>query len=170
MDQQKLMSAAVIKFPFQVVVPISSHSFCLFASGSHYWAMVLWLGFLKHFLMTIFCTRLWLFTALGYYRFYYNNRTAFAFQLLSILYHWWELDRLVCMHAFYFQYLHLYTTRTGHVSSRFEKLVKIIGTHLTPYVYTFITYVQVHTIFLNALSDRQRKFLYKSSLILLRPK
>ncbi|XP_025095765.1 Fanconi anemia group I protein-like isoform X2 [Pomacea canaliculata] len=39
-------------------------------------------------------------------------------------------------------YLHLYTTRTGHVSSRFEKLVKIIGTHLTPYVYTFITYVQ----------------------------
>nr|KAG5697291.1 hypothetical protein BaRGS_004957 [Batillaria attramentaria] len=39
-------------------------------------------------------------------------------------------------------YLHLYQQRAGHMSSRFEKLVKLIGTQLTPYVYNFITYVQ----------------------------
>ncbi|KAK3095680.1 hypothetical protein FSP39_017526 [Pinctada imbricata] len=39
-------------------------------------------------------------------------------------------------------YLHLYQQRAGHLSSRFEKLVKLIGTHLTQYVYAMITYIQ----------------------------
>ena len=31
------------------------------------------------------------------------------------------------------------------MSSRFEKLVKLVGTQLTPHIYNFITYVQVGT-------------------------
>ncbi|XP_078310521.1 Fanconi anemia group I protein-like isoform X2 [Crassostrea virginica] len=39
-------------------------------------------------------------------------------------------------------YLNLYQQRTGHLSSRFEKLVKLIGTHLTQFCYGMITYIQ----------------------------
>ncbi|XP_056004226.1 Fanconi anemia group I protein-like [Ostrea edulis] len=39
-------------------------------------------------------------------------------------------------------YLNLYQQRTGHLSSRFEKLVKLIGTHLTQHCYGMITYIQ----------------------------
>ena len=42
-----------------------------------------------------------------------------------------------------FQYISLYTQKTGHIPPRFEKLVKLSGTHLTQYVYAMITYVQV---------------------------
>ena len=45
----------------------------------------------------------------------------------------------------HFQYLQLYATHSGHMSSRFEKLVKLIGTQLTHHIYDFITYVQVGT-------------------------
>ncbi|XP_062569094.1 Fanconi anemia group I protein-like [Saccostrea cucullata] len=39
-------------------------------------------------------------------------------------------------------YLNLYQLKAGHLSSRFEKLVKLIGTHLTQYCYAMITYIQ----------------------------
>lgn len=42
-----------------------------------------------------------------------------------------------------FQYLNLYQQRTGHLSSRFEKLIKLTGTHLTQFCYGMITYIQV---------------------------
>jgi len=37
----------------------------------------------------------------------------------------------------------MYTRRNGHMSTRFEKLVKLSGTNLTQSVYPMITYVQV---------------------------
>ncbi|CAG2245059.1 FANCI [Mytilus edulis] len=40
------------------------------------------------------------------------------------------------------QYLSLYSSKAGHLSGRFEKLIKLIGTQLTPYVYSMITYIQ----------------------------
>lgn len=39
-------------------------------------------------------------------------------------------------------YLNLYQQRTGHLSSRFEKLIKLTGTHLTQFCYGMITYIQ----------------------------
>ncbi|XP_039628954.1 Fanconi anemia group I protein [Polypterus senegalus] len=39
-------------------------------------------------------------------------------------------------------YIHIYTYQLGHFPSRFEKLVKLSGSHLTPQCYNFITYVQ----------------------------
>ncbi|XP_043934143.1 Fanconi anemia group I protein [Protopterus annectens] len=39
-------------------------------------------------------------------------------------------------------YLQIYTSRMGTFSARFEKLVKLSGSHLTPQCYGFITYVQ----------------------------
>ncbi|XP_053406526.1 Fanconi anemia group I protein-like [Mercenaria mercenaria] len=39
-------------------------------------------------------------------------------------------------------YLSLYASRSGHLSARFEKLVKLSGTHLTHYCYGLITYIQ----------------------------
>ncbi|VDI13191.1 fanconi anemia group I protein [Mytilus galloprovincialis] len=39
-------------------------------------------------------------------------------------------------------YLSLYSSKAGHLSGRFEKLIKLIGTQLTPYVYSMITYIQ----------------------------
>ncbi|CAC5388853.1 FANCI [Mytilus coruscus] len=39
-------------------------------------------------------------------------------------------------------YLSLYSSKAGHISGRFEKLIKLIGTTLTPYVYSMITYIQ----------------------------
>lgn len=37
----------------------------------------------------------------------------------------------------------MYTRKSGHMSTRFEKLVKLSGTNLTQSVYPMITYVQV---------------------------
>eukprot|EP00062_Callorhinchus_milii_P022135 gi/632979592/ref/XP_007906555.1/ PREDICTED: Fanconi anemia group I protein [Callorhinchus milii] len=39
-------------------------------------------------------------------------------------------------------YIQGYTGHTAHLSPRFEKLVKLSGSHLTPHCYAFITYVQ----------------------------
>ncbi|XP_078283323.1 Fanconi anemia group I protein [Rhinoraja longicauda] len=39
-------------------------------------------------------------------------------------------------------YIHDYTTNAAHLPARFEKLVKLSGSHLTPQCYAFITYVQ----------------------------
>ncbi|XP_072889339.1 Fanconi anemia group I protein isoform X1 [Hemitrygon akajei] len=39
-------------------------------------------------------------------------------------------------------YIHGYTTNVAHLPARFEKLVKLSGSHLTPQCYAFITYVQ----------------------------
>ncbi|XP_055955282.1 Fanconi anemia group I protein [Patella vulgata] len=39
-------------------------------------------------------------------------------------------------------YISLYTKKTGHLTSRFEKLIKLIGSKLSPCVYAFITYIQ----------------------------
>lgn len=39
-------------------------------------------------------------------------------------------------------FLNLYTIRAGHLTSRFEKLIKLIGTHLTQHCYALITYIQ----------------------------
>lgn len=39
-------------------------------------------------------------------------------------------------------YIHGYTTNAAHLPARFEKLVKLSGSHLTPQCYAFITYVQ----------------------------
>ncbi|ELU05346.1 hypothetical protein CAPTEDRAFT_103113, partial [Capitella teleta] len=44
--------------------------------------------------------------------------------------------------AFTKYYLMLYQQKCGHLSTRFEKLVKLSSTNLTQYVYTFITYIQ----------------------------
>ena len=44
---------------------------------------------------------------------------------------------------YYFQFLNMYTSKIGHLSARFEKLIKLVGTHLTHYVYSMITYIQV---------------------------
>jgi len=41
------------------------------------------------------------------------------------------------------QSLTLYMRKCGHMSTRFEKLVKLSGTNLTQSVYPMITYVQV---------------------------
>ena len=46
-----------------------------------------------------------------------------------------------------FQYLQLYASHSGHMSSRFEKVVKLTGTQLTPFIYNLITYVQVSASF-----------------------
>ena len=43
----------------------------------------------------------------------------------------------------FLQYLSLYSTKTGHLSAKFEKLVKLVGIHLTQYVYSMITSFQV---------------------------
>ncbi|XP_013422004.1 Fanconi anemia group I protein-like [Lingula anatina] len=39
-------------------------------------------------------------------------------------------------------YLSMYTQRAGHMSARFEKLVKLSGTYLTQQVYAMITFIQ----------------------------
>ncbi|KAK1160832.1 Fanconi anemia group I protein-like isoform X1 [Acipenser oxyrinchus oxyrinchus] len=39
-------------------------------------------------------------------------------------------------------YIQMYTNQLGHLPARFEKLVKLSGSHLTPQCYAFITYVQ----------------------------
>ena len=39
-------------------------------------------------------------------------------------------------------FLNMYTSKIGHLSARFEKLIKLVGTHLTHYVYSMITYIQ----------------------------
>ncbi|XP_051896253.1 Fanconi anemia group I protein isoform X2 [Pristis pectinata] len=39
-------------------------------------------------------------------------------------------------------YIQGYTTNVAHLPARFEKLVKLSGSHLTPQCYAFITYVQ----------------------------
>ncbi|XP_069767300.1 Fanconi anemia group I protein isoform X2 [Narcine bancroftii] len=39
-------------------------------------------------------------------------------------------------------YIHGYSTNVAHLPARFEKLVKLSGSHLTPQCYAFITYVQ----------------------------
>ncbi|KAK3595809.1 hypothetical protein CHS0354_014625 [Potamilus streckersoni] len=39
-------------------------------------------------------------------------------------------------------YLTMYAQRCGHLSARFEKLVKLSGTHLTQYCYALINYIQ----------------------------
>ncbi|XP_019626483.1 PREDICTED: Fanconi anemia group I protein-like [Branchiostoma belcheri] len=39
-------------------------------------------------------------------------------------------------------YLAMYTQRAGHLSPRFEKLVKLSGTHLSQQAYALITYIQ----------------------------
>ena len=54
-----------------------------------------------------------------------------------------QCKRALTLHSHYFQYVSLYTQKTGHIPPRFEKLVKLSGTHLTQYVYAMITYVQV---------------------------
>ena len=54
-----------------------------------------------------------------------------------------QCKRTLTLHSHYFQYVSLYTQKTGHIPPRFEKLVKLSGTHLTQYVYAMITYVQV---------------------------
>ncbi|XP_070212059.1 Fanconi anemia group I protein-like [Littorina saxatilis] len=56
-------------------------------------------------------------------------------------------------------YLHLYGTHSGHMSSRFEKLVKLIGTQLTQHIYNFITFVQ--TVEIERLENNQQKDLKK---------
>ncbi len=52
-----------------------------------------------------------------------------------------------------FQYISQYTLKSGHISSRYEKLVKISGTHLTQYVYAMITYIQVKCIIILNMSS-----------------
>ena len=54
-----------------------------------------------------------------------------------------QCKRTLTLNSHYFQYVSLYTQKTGHIPPRFEKLVKLSGTHLTQYVYAMITYVQV---------------------------
>ncbi|XP_076434906.1 Fanconi anemia group I protein-like [Babylonia areolata] len=56
-------------------------------------------------------------------------------------------------------YLHLYATHSGHMSSRFEKLVKLMGMQLTPHIYNFITFVQ--TVESEQLEHEQQKDLKK---------
>ena len=66
----------------------------------------------------------------------------------------WEQIRakVFCMvysnYSLYFQYLTLYAQKLGCLSGRFEKLVKLSGTHLTQYCYAMITYIQVNTGFM----------------------
>ena len=50
---------------------------------------------------------------------------------------------LIVFLLYYFQFLNMYTSKIGHLSARFEKLIKLVGTHLTHYVYSMITYIQV---------------------------
>ncbi len=69
-------------------------------------------------------------------------------------------DIVYCFHTMYFnryfyhmyfinpfnfplQYLWLYNQKAGHLSPRFEKLIKLTGVNLTQYVYAMITYIQV---------------------------
>jgi len=49
------------------------------------------------------------------------------------------------------QSLTLYTRKCGHMSTRFEKLVKLSGTNLTQSVYPMITYIQVIVFWFSAL-------------------
>lgn len=39
-------------------------------------------------------------------------------------------------------YIAMYAQKTHHVTARFEKLIKLIGTHLTQHCYAMITYIQ----------------------------
>jgi len=48
-----------------------------------------------------------------------------------------------CRECVRVQSLMLYARKNGHMSTRFEKLVKLSGTNLTQSVYPMITYVQV---------------------------
>ena len=49
----------------------------------------------------------------------------------------------MCLSIFFWQYLALYTQQAGHLSSRFEKLIKLLATRLTQKVYSMITFIQV---------------------------
>ncbi|XP_064602070.1 Fanconi anemia group I protein-like [Liolophura sinensis] len=50
------------------------------------------------------------------------------------------------MSAFTKFYAMLYTRKAGHMTGKFEKLVKLSGTHLTQQVYAYITHIQTKTI------------------------
>ena len=53
----------------------------------------------------------------------------------------------------------MYTRKNGHMSTRFEKLVKLSGTNLTQSVYPMITYVQV-------MNPHLQQFLKRRSALL----
>ncbi|KAL3863875.1 hypothetical protein ACJMK2_005602 [Sinanodonta woodiana] len=55
-------------------------------------------------------------------------------------------------------YVTLYAHRCGHLSARFEKLVKLSGTHLTQYCYALINYIQAsETEQLQQAADKPKK-------------
>ncbi|XP_071959979.1 Fanconi anemia group I protein-like [Antedon mediterranea] len=57
--------------------------------------------------------------------------------LLKVLIHTYTTLNQLCKY-----YLNVYEKENGHFCERFEKLIKLSGTHLTQQVYAWITYVQ----------------------------
>ncbi|ESO96862.1 hypothetical protein LOTGIDRAFT_115514, partial [Lottia gigantea] len=53
-------------------------------------------------------------------------------------------------------YISMYINKTGHLTSRFEKLVKLIGNKLSPFVYAFITYIQQAADHLKTKKDKKK--------------